>query len=74
MLTPYGCSHPAASCAGFDAVELAAGIARTAIRATNSTEYPSIDFDWAVVNFRPGSERWSQGTLTPLPDCEWCSG
>jgi molybdopterin/thiamine biosynthesis adenylyltransferase len=73
MLTPYGCSHPAASCAGFDVVELAAGIARTAIRATNSTEYPSIDFDWAVVNFRPGSERWSQGTLAPFLDCEWCS-
>lgn len=73
MATPYGCSHPAASCAGFDVTELAANIARTAIRAAGATEYPALNFDWAVVNFRPGAERWSQGALAPLPDCKWCS-
>lgn len=73
MLTPYGCSHPAASCAGFDVTELAANIARTAIRAAGVTEYPALDFDWAVINFRPGAQRWSTGTLVPLPDCDWCS-
>jgi molybdopterin/thiamine biosynthesis adenylyltransferase len=73
MLTPYGCSHPAASCAGFDVTELAANVARTAIRATGATEYPALDFDWAVINFRPGAQRWSHGTLATSPNCEWCS-
>jgi molybdopterin/thiamine biosynthesis adenylyltransferase len=71
-VTPYGCSHPAASCAGFDAAEFAAIVARTAVRATGKTDYPALDFDWAVVNFRPGAERWQQGQLSPAADCSWC--
>lgn len=69
MSTPYGCSHPAASCAGFDVTELSANLARTAVRAVAATGYPALDFDWAVVNFRPGAERWAQGDLKPLPSC-----
>ena len=72
MHTPYGCSHPAASCSGFDVSELAANIARTAVRASELTEYPALDFDWAVVNFRPGADRWTQGKLVAGGDCQWC--
>jgi molybdopterin/thiamine biosynthesis adenylyltransferase len=72
-VTPYGCSHPAASCAGFDAMELAANVARTAVRATSATHYPPLDFDWAVINFRPPEKRWEQGSLEPLSDCPWCA-
>lgn len=72
-VTPYGCAHPAASCAGFDAMELAANVARTAVRATSATHYPPLDFDWAVINFRPPGKRWEQGSLEPLSDCPWCA-
>ena len=72
MSTPYGCSHPAASCAGFDVTELAANLARTAVRAAATTDYPALDFDWAIINFRPGAVRWTQGMLKPLPGC-WCT-
>jgi molybdopterin/thiamine biosynthesis adenylyltransferase/ubiquitin-protein ligase len=71
--TPYGCSHPAASCAGFDAVEIVANAARTAIRLVPDISYPLLDFDWAVINFRPGSERWTQGQLEVQPECPWCN-
>ncbi|HST68182.1 MAG TPA: ThiF family adenylyltransferase [Solirubrobacterales bacterium] len=72
-VTPYGCSHPAASCAGFDAMELASNVARAAVRATSITRYPSLDFDWAVVNFRPSGKRWEQGLLEPFDQCPWCA-
>ena len=72
-VTPYGCSHPAASCAGFDSTELASNIARTAVRATSATLYPPLDFDWAVVNFRPPGPRWAQGELESFSKCPWCA-
>jgi molybdopterin/thiamine biosynthesis adenylyltransferase len=70
--TPYGCSHPAASCAPFEVTELAANIARTAVRCVPRLAYGSLDFDWAVINFRRGADRWTQGLLAPLLDCEGC--
>lgn len=71
--TPYGCSHPAASCAGFDALELVASLVRTTVRVSEAVSYPELDFDWATVNFRPGGPRWSQGRLTLQAECPWCS-
>jgi len=73
VTTPYGCSHPTASCAGFDALELAANTARTAMRLVPGIAYPALDFDWAVINFRPEFDRCTQGQLTAQPDCPWCS-
>jgi molybdopterin/thiamine biosynthesis adenylyltransferase len=72
--TPYGCSHPAASCAPFEVVELAANVARTAARCVPRIPYPALDFDWAVINFRRDAPRWSQGLLSPLRDCVGCAG
>jgi molybdopterin/thiamine biosynthesis adenylyltransferase len=73
-VTPYGCSHPAASAAGFDVAELAAIVARVVVQASGRTSYPHLDYDWAVVNFRPGAERWQQGNLMAFSDCPWCRG
>lgn len=70
---PYGCSHAAASCAGFDVLELVANTARTAIRLVPGIAYPSLDFDWAVLNFRPGFDRWTQGQLLAQADCPMCA-
>jgi len=66
--TPIGCSHPAFSGPGFEATELAAIVARTAIRALEVTDYPPLDHSWAVINFR-GSPRWQQGKLLPHRGC-----
>jgi molybdopterin/thiamine biosynthesis adenylyltransferase/ubiquitin-protein ligase len=67
--TPFGCSHPAASCAGFDVAHLAAITARMSIQALLRVAYPALDHDWTVVNFRPGSTPVQQGSLVALPDC-----
>lgn len=72
-VTPYGCSHPAASCAGFDVAQLAAITARAAARAVRHIAYPSLDFDWAIVNFRPGHVPWTQGHLTAQSSCSGCA-
>jgi molybdopterin/thiamine biosynthesis adenylyltransferase len=71
--TPYGCSHPAASCAPFEVTELAANLARSAARCVPRLAYPPADFDWAVINFRRNADRWTQGLLVPQPDCPACS-
>lgn len=67
--TPFGCSHPAASCAGFDVTHLAAVTARMAVQATLRTGYPPLDHDWTVLNFRPGSIPVQQGILAPDAAC-----
>lgn len=67
--TPFGCSHPAASCAGFDVVHLAAVTARMAVQALMRTHYPKPDHDWTILNFRPGSPPVQQGALHPDPGC-----
>jgi molybdopterin/thiamine biosynthesis adenylyltransferase len=75
-ITPYGCSHPAASCAGFDAMELVAVATRAAVQASEKTEYPSANADWIVVRFRnytKGIPRWQEGTLATHSDCPYCS-
>lgn len=72
--TPYGCSHPAASCAGFDVAELAAITARTIVHATERTDYAHLNYDWAVVNFRSSQDRWREGSLEPFRGCRWCGG
>lgn len=71
-ITPIGCSTPAFSGAGFDATALAALAARTAVRATNLSEYPGLDYDYVVVNFR-GPDPWRQGRLEVHPNCPLCS-
>lgn len=70
-LTPVGCAAPTFSGAGFEATELAANIARTAVRASLLTHYPPLDYDWAVLNFRQ-EPRWAQGRLTRTQDCQKC--
>ena len=72
--TPYGCSHPAASCAPFEVAELAANLARTGVRCVPRIPYPALDFDWAVIQFRRSEHRWSQGLLSPTPRCAGCAG
>jgi molybdopterin/thiamine biosynthesis adenylyltransferase len=71
--TPYGCSHPAASCAPFEAAELSANLARCAVRCVPRLAYPPLDFDWAVINFRRAEGRWSQGLLVSRADCPSCA-
>ena len=71
--TPYGCSHPAASCAPFDVSELASNIARCAVRCVPRLRYPRLDFDWAVMNFCRSENRWAQGLLEPQADCVACT-
>jgi molybdopterin/thiamine biosynthesis adenylyltransferase len=71
-VTPIGCSHPAFSGAGFDATELAAITARIVVQATHMTHYPSLEYDWVVVNFR-GAPRWQSGILKSHPACPRCS-
>jgi molybdopterin/thiamine biosynthesis adenylyltransferase len=67
-VTPIGCRHPAFSGAGFDATELAALAARTAVRATGVVSYPPLDYDWLIVNFR-GEPMYEKGALRAHPDC-----
>jgi molybdopterin/thiamine biosynthesis adenylyltransferase len=68
LVLPVGCADPAFSGAGFDASELASAVARMAIRATALTSYPSLDHNWAVVNFTE-QPRWQQGTIERNPAC-----
>jgi molybdopterin/thiamine biosynthesis adenylyltransferase len=67
-VTPVGCRHPAFAGAGFEATELAAITARTAIRASGATEYPPLEANWIVLDFR-GGEHYRQGTIDVQPDC-----
>jgi molybdopterin/thiamine biosynthesis adenylyltransferase len=66
-VTPFGCSHPAASCAGFDALEVVAVASRIAVQASGKTAYPPLELDWVVVNLRSAERRWEQGTLRGIP-------
>jgi molybdopterin/thiamine biosynthesis adenylyltransferase len=68
LVLPVGCADPAFSGAGFDASELASAVARMAIRATALTQYPPLDYNWAVVNFTE-EPHWTQGTIEPNPAC-----
>lgn len=68
LVVPVGCASPAFSGAGFDATELAALVARTAVRSIGVTEYPALDFDWAVVNF-VGEPHYQAGALAPDLAC-----
>jgi len=70
-LTPVGCATPTFSGAGFEATELAANIARTAVGATSLTHYPPLEYDWAVLNFRR-EPRWTQGRLARTQNCQKC--
>jgi molybdopterin/thiamine biosynthesis adenylyltransferase len=72
--TPYGCSHPAASGAGFDATELVAVATRRVVQAADVTEYPGPGSDWIVLSFRDYAtgEHYQAGALTPHHDCEVC--
>jgi molybdopterin/thiamine biosynthesis adenylyltransferase len=67
--TPFGCSHPAASCAGFDVTHVGAVASRMSIQALRATKYPELDHDWVVLNFRPGAIPVQTGVLAAHPDC-----
>jgi molybdopterin/thiamine biosynthesis adenylyltransferase len=67
-VTPTGCSTPAFSGAGFDATTLAALAARTAVRVSGKCSYPSLDYDYVILNFR-GDHPWHQGQLDPHEAC-----
>lgn len=73
-VTPYGCSHPAASGAGFDAAELVAVAARRAVQELNTNGYPASDTDWIILSFRdaPAEKRYREGELTVHHDCPYC--
>jgi molybdopterin/thiamine biosynthesis adenylyltransferase len=61
-VTPIGCRDPAFTGAGFEATELAAITARSAIRATGLTDYPSASANWIVLSFR-SDPHYQEGRL-----------
>jgi hypothetical protein len=65
---PLGCASPTFAGAGFDAAELAAVIARTAVSGCGSTTYPPLDYNWAALNFTT-DPRWTAGVLDPDACC-----
>ena len=67
-VTPIGCRHPAFAGAGFEATELAAIAARTAVRASAATEYPPLAGNWIVLDFR-GGDHYREGAIGVQPDC-----
>lgn len=67
-VTPVGCRHPAFAGAGFEAAELAAITARTAVRCTGATTYPSPSANWIVLDFR-GSDHYRQGKINIQQEC-----
>ncbi len=68
VVTPIGCRHPAFAGAGFEATELAAITARTAIRATGLTDYPPLTANWILLDFR-AQPHYQDGTLAVHPKC-----
>ncbi len=69
--TPYGCSHPAASCAGFDTQEVIAATARMTVQTAAITDYPTGP-DWIVLKLRAAADRWHEGKLPRHPECPVC--
>jgi molybdopterin/thiamine biosynthesis adenylyltransferase len=67
-VTPVGCRHPAFGGAGFEATEIAALVARTAVRVSGKTSYPGLDFNWLVLSFR-ADPHYRQGTAASHPQC-----
>jgi len=67
-VTPIGCRHPAFAGAGFEATELAAIAARTTVRATGATDYPALEANWIILDFR-GAEHYREGRIDVQPDC-----
>jgi molybdopterin/thiamine biosynthesis adenylyltransferase len=72
--TPYGCSHPAASGAGFDVSELASIATRRAVQELETEGYPESDADWTLVSFRgvEAGARYREGSLDRRHDCSIC--
>jgi molybdopterin/thiamine biosynthesis adenylyltransferase len=68
VVTPVGCRHPAFAGAGFEATEVAAVVARTAVRLSVKTVYPELDFNWVVMSFR-ADLHYRQGTAASHPRC-----
>jgi molybdopterin/thiamine biosynthesis adenylyltransferase len=67
-VTPIGCRHPAFAGAGFEATELAAIAARTAVRVSAVTDYPRLSANWIVLDFR-NDDHYRQGVIDVQPDC-----
>lgn len=73
-VTPYGCSHPAASGAGFDVSELASLVTRRVVQELGLDGYPPNDADWILVSFRDTapSGRHREGELASAENCPIC--
>lgn len=69
-VTPVGCSHPAATGAGFDVTELATSTARAAVGVSGACSYPPTEWDWAIVAFRD-DPRWQTGALSRHAECPY---
>lgn len=69
-VTPVGCSHPAATGAGFDITELAASTARAIVGISGACSYPATAWDWAILDFR-GDPRWQTGKLSQHAECPY---
>lgn len=70
--TPYGCSHPAVSCAPFEPAALAAHAARTVAGILPTAGYEHFEGDWLIVQLRHGGTV-SAGTHRPVPGCGACT-
>lgn len=69
--TPYGCSHPAVSCAPFEPAEIAIHAARIAAQILPSASYRSFDHDWLILQL---IDRTSAHGSTPKhADCAYCT-
>lgn len=69
--TPYGCSHPAVSCAPFEPAQLAVHAARTVAGVIPTRGYPSFVQDWLVVRLSHGTST-VEGSLPKAVDCHYC--
>jgi len=67
---PVGCSHPAATGAGFDITELATSTTRAVVGVSGACSYPSTEWDWAIVAFRD-DPRWQTGALSRHAECPY---
>ena len=67
-VTPIGCRHPAFAGAGFEATELAAIAARTAVRGDGRNRLRPLDANWIIVDFR-GGDHYRQGAIDVQGDC-----
>ena len=69
--TPYGCSHPAVSCAPFEPAQLAVHAARTAAGILDTAAYPEFEHDWLTARLQHATAA-TVGDLPKVPGCYYC--